>query len=244
MQKALTLLGLVMSLTVMAHEKLPDVGQPTMSGPPKLTNHQIQAAKSHGLSVKEYERFLEILETPRAFFTPNISKNPVFALLLEARTDSERDRYAEMVVKLETDNQNKINEAQRAVDRAKVRLFGPNAPLFEHQGAGTAQLAAMKSASSNGSSPLIPPRYQLYLRAEGCTECMGEFKKIYSTLKTNTYSGLDIYFVGATDEKIQQWAMSSGLTGEEVKIGKVTLNRASENEVTQDLPFGNIFFVN
>ena len=53
-------------------------------------------ADMFGLTLKEWQRFQEIMQGPQGKKNPDI--DPVMALGIYARTDSERQRYAELAV--------------------------------------------------------------------------------------------------------------------------------------------------
>ena len=49
-----------------------------------LTKADIVHAKQWKLTEKEYERYKQILKSPRAYFMPYLDKNPLLALALES----------------------------------------------------------------------------------------------------------------------------------------------------------------
>ena len=65
-------------------------------------------AKQWHLTVAEYQRFKQILTSPRACFTPNLAKNPLLALALESETEIEQQRYADLWVQMQFENNKKV----------------------------------------------------------------------------------------------------------------------------------------
>jgi len=89
------------------------------------------------ITVEELQRARHLMRGPRgAFSVSNIS--PVEVLGIHARSDAERDRYAELFTKLLHDDAQRVLAWQRAGDAAMRRLFpqdkaidfgrAPNAP--------------------------------------------------------------------------------------------------------------------
>jgi hypothetical protein len=92
-----------------------------------------------GITVDELQRARRLMRGPRgAFSVSNIS--PVEVLGIHARSDAERDRYAELFAKLLHDDTQRVLAWQRAGDAAMQRLHprekaidfdrAPNAPTL------------------------------------------------------------------------------------------------------------------
>lgn len=71
--------------------------QDTQSAP--LGRSDSKQAASWGLTEQEWTRFEQIQAGPRGFWSPNL--DPLTALGVEAQTNQERQRYAELQVALE-----------------------------------------------------------------------------------------------------------------------------------------------
>ena len=74
----------------------PSRNQDTQVAP--LGRSDSEQAASWGLTEQEWTRFEQIQAGPRGFWSPNL--DPLTALGVEAQTDQERQRYAELQVAL------------------------------------------------------------------------------------------------------------------------------------------------
>jgi hypothetical protein len=80
-----------------------------------------EAAEAWGLSEQEWSRFEEIQRGPRSYWSPNL--DPLTALGVEAHNDAERQRYAELQVRLEAQRAERELAYQRAYDDAWQRVY-------------------------------------------------------------------------------------------------------------------------
>ncbi len=69
---------------------------------------------------QESARYRELMDGPLGIYSPNLA--PLSALGIEARTDEERSRYAELQVQVEARRVEKLLAYQRAYDEAWQRL--------------------------------------------------------------------------------------------------------------------------
>ena len=79
-----------------------------------------QHARDWGLSVDEWTRYRDLMQGPLGIYSPNL--DPLTALGIEARSDQERQRYAELQVQAEAHRVEKLLAYQRAYDDAWQRL--------------------------------------------------------------------------------------------------------------------------
>ena len=79
-----------------------------------------RAASEWGLQPQEWARYRELMDGPLGIQSPNL--DPLSALGIEARTDEERRRYAELQVQVEARRVEKLLAYQRAYDEAWQRL--------------------------------------------------------------------------------------------------------------------------
>ena len=79
-----------------------------------------RAARDWGLQPQEWARYQELMAGPLGIHSPNL--DPLSALGIEARSDEERRRYAEMQVQAEARRVEKLLAYQRAYDEAWQRL--------------------------------------------------------------------------------------------------------------------------
>ena len=221
-----------------------------------LSKADIVHAKQWKLSSKEYEKYKEILRSPRAYFTPNLEKNPLLALALESESEIERQRYADKWVQMQFENNIKVISWQLEVTEAWKRAF-PGTPKFAYKNPETAHYAVsnMKnpkaSTLNNDWSRLRgnelditlteKPRAQLYLSTDNCEKCIDAYKRQYKMLKSGKYSGLDIHFIAnPTKKQIVQWATKrvsdSGLDASDVNEHRTVTLNVAEKEV-EKVPF-------
>lgn len=93
--------------------------QDTQSIP--LERSSTAQAATWGLSEQEWSRFEQIQAGPRGFWSPNL--DPLTALGVEAETDQERQRYAELQVTLEAKRAERELAYQNAYTAAWASCF-------------------------------------------------------------------------------------------------------------------------
>jgi integrating conjugative element protein (TIGR03759 family) len=167
-------------------------------------SHSEQAA-SWGLTEQEWTRFEQIQTGPRGFWSPNL--DPLTALGVEAQTDQERQRYAELQVTLEAKRAERELAYQNAYTAAWAKLFPGLLPI---QG-----MASPPSASS-----LVEPRRALFVE-EHCSACTAEAQRLQSS-----DTAFDIYLVGSQgeNERVRSWARQADIDPAKVQRRQITLN--------------------
>lgn len=167
-----------------------------------------QHARDWGLNIEEWTRYRDLMQGPLGVYSPNI--DPLTALGIEARSDQERQRYAELQVATEAQRVEKLLAYQRAYDDAWQRLH-TDMPRVILPDAGPA------------FSPVVPAtsgRLALFVE-DACPACD------QTTLKLQAAGqAFDIYVVdsGADDARIRAWAQRIGIDPAKVRSGQVTLN--------------------
>ena len=78
-------------------------------------------ARDWGLRPEEWARYRQLMQGPLGIYSPNL--DPLTALGIEARSDEERNRYAELQVQAESRRVGKMLAYQRAYDAAWQRVF-------------------------------------------------------------------------------------------------------------------------
>jgi len=167
-----------------------------------------RAARDWGLNTDEWSRYRELMDGPLGVYSPNL--DPLTALGIEARSDEERRRYAELQVVAEARRIEKTLAYQRAYDEAWQRLH-PGLERIAFAGAGGEDAAA-------GSG-----RLAVFVR-DGCAECGAVVQRLQSA-----GTGFDLYMVGTRqdDERIREWARSARIDPARVREGTITLNHDS-----------------
>ncbi|CAB5670789.1 integrating conjugative element protein, PFL_4693 family [Delftia tsuruhatensis] len=169
------------------------------------TEHQ-RLARDWGLRDEEWSRYRALMKGPLGVYSPNL--DPLSVLGIEARSDAERQRYAELQVHAEARRVEKLLAYQRAYDdawrRLKPDLARVNLPAT----------APPDPAAANGA------RQALFVKAD-CTACTQWVQGWLATRKP-----LDLYLVGSRqdDRRIREWAQRVGIDPARVRSGAITLN--------------------
>ena len=170
-----------------------------------LEHSHTARAVSWGLTEQEWSRFEQIQAGPRGFWSPNL--DPLTALGVEAETDQERQRYAELQVTLEAKRAERELAYQNAYNAAWTKLFPGLLPI---QG---------MSSASPASSP-VAPRPALFVEDQ-CLPCNAEAQRLQSS-----DTAFDIYLVGSQgqDERVRSWARQADIDPVKVQRQQITLN--------------------
>lgn len=200
----------------------------------ELTESQAQqseqrAAQAWGLSQQEYQRYQSVMEGPRGIWSPDL--DPITALGIEAQSDEERARYAELLVRSERARVERELAFQRAYDDAWKRLYPGDMPVnaFTTNGGRDASQSVFGADTSRASS-----RVNVVIATEGCDQCDATVRRMLST-----GSLMDIWVVDSNgdDGRIRTWAAKVGIPPERVRAGDVTLNHGGTLNVdAADLP--------
>lgn len=177
--------------------------QDTQSAP--LGRSDSEQAASWGLTEQEWTRFEQIQAGPRGFWSPNL--DPLTALGVEAETDQERQRYAELQVALEAKRAERELAYQNAYTAAWAKLFPGLLPI---QG----------MASPSPTSSAVAPRPALFVEDQ-CPACTAEAQRLQSS-----DTAFDIYLVGSQgeDERLRRWARQADIDPAKVQRRQITLN--------------------
>ncbi|SMF66168.1 MULTISPECIES: TIGR03759 family integrating conjugative element protein [unclassified Pseudomonas] len=177
--------------------------QNTQSAP--LGRSDSEQATNWGLTEQEWTRFEKIQAGPRGFWSPNL--DPLTALGVEAETDQERQRYAELQVAIEAKRAERELAYQNAYASAWAKLFPGLLPI---QG-----MASPPPVSSS-----VEPRQALFVE-DHCPACTAEAQRLQSG-----DTAFDIYLVGSQgeDEHVRGWARQAGIDPSKVQRRQITLN--------------------
>ncbi|MGE7963977.1 TIGR03759 family integrating conjugative element protein [Pseudomonas sp. NPDC089918] len=177
--------------------------QDTQSAP--LGRSRSEQAVSWGLTEQEWTRFEQIQAGPRGFWSPNL--DPLTALGVEAETDQQRQRYAELQVALEAKRAERELAYQNAYTAAWAKLFPGLLPI---QG----------MASPSPASSAVVPRQALFVE-DHCPACTAEAQRLQSS-----DTAFDIYLVGSQgeDERVRSWARQADVDPAKVQRRQITLN--------------------
>jgi len=218
---------LIVSLLAALH--LPAAAQQTRQQasniqPPRTSQTQIEhsrdgrLAKEWGLRDDEFARYRELMEGPLGIYSPTL--DPLSALGVEARSDEERRRYAQLQVQAEARRVEKLLAYQRAYDEAWLRL-NPGMQRVnlpdDKPGAGAVR----------GSG-----RTAVFVK-DGCAPC----GQLVQRLQTSG-AELDLYMVGSRqdDARIRDWAKRAQIDPARVRSGSITLNHDGGRWLSLGLP--------
>ena len=195
----------------------------------RLEQSNQQAAEAWGLNQQEYRRYESIMEGARGNWSPNL--DPLTALGLEARSQAERQKYAEKLVETERARVEAELAFQRAYDDAWQRLYPNDMPVnsFTTKGGEDATQSVFGSHPSASSE-----RLNIVVATEGCSQCEATVKRLLST-----GAAMDIWVVDSNgdDDRIRSWAAEMGISPARVRAGTITLNHGgSLNVDSSDLP--------
>ena len=175
--------------------------QDTQSAP--LGRSHSEQAASWGLTEQEWTRFEQIQAGPRGFWSPNL--DPLTALGVEAQTDQERQRYAELQVALEAKRAERELAYQNTYTAAWAKLFP--------------RLLPIQGMASTATSSAVPS--QALFVEDHCPACTAEAQRLQSS-----DTAFDIYMVGSQgdDERVRSWARQADIDPAKVQRRQITLN--------------------
>ncbi len=171
-------------------------------------------AQDWGLKVEELVRYRQLMQGPLGVYSPNL--DPLTALGIEARSEEERRRYAELQVRMEGRRVEKLLAYERAYQEAWKQLHPDLRPIS----------AAPTSGMDHSSAPprtKVQGRTAVFVK-DDCAPCDQRVRQ----LQANGQS-FDIYMVGSRqdDARIRRWAGKAGVDPEKVRAGTITLNHDS-----------------
>lgn len=163
-------------------------------------------ARDWGLRAEEWARYRQLMQGPLGVYSPNL--DPLTALGIEARTDQERRRYAELQVRAEARRTEKLLAYQRAYDDAWKRLYPTLQPVVLDGAGGV--------AAASGASD----RLAVFIK-EDCPPCEQRVRQLQAA-----GTSFDLYMVGSRqdDTRIRQWATQVGIDPDKVRARTITLN--------------------
>ena len=175
-------------------------------------------AREWGLRPEEWTRYRQLLQGPLGVYSPNL--DPLTALGIEARSDEERQRYAQLQVQTEARRVDKMLAYQRAYDAAWQRLFPSQLRVT------LAGLKPVNSADANSG------RLAVFVKAD-CTRCSQRVQELQAAS-----TAFDVYMVGSRhdDTRIRQWAAQAGIDPARVRSRMITLNHDAGRWLSLGLP--------
>lgn len=176
-------------------------------------------ARDWHLDIEEWTRYRELMKGPLGVYSPNL--DPLTALGIEARTDEDRRRYAELQVRLEAQRVEKLLAYQRAYDAAWQRLYPTLQPIADSG----SNNATRDTARGSG-------RLAVFVK-DDCPPCEQRVRQLQLS-----DTAFDLYMVGSreNDARIRQWAARTGIEPDKVRDGFITLNHDTGRWLSLGLP--------
>ncbi|QFT57173.1 TIGR03759 family integrating conjugative element protein [Microbulbifer sp. THAF38] len=176
-----------------------------------LTEKDKKLAKQWMLLETDWVKYKEIMSGPRGIWSPGL--DPITALGVSETDPQERERYAELWIKIESRRAELEVAFEVERQRAASRVLGD-------------QLAVNNSSwIRQWEQKRVEVNKQVVLFVDSnCKEdCKLTFEELHASVGDN--ARLDIYFKqGATSEGIGQWASFMKIPPEVVRSREVTLN--------------------
>lgn len=167
-----------------------------------------QSARNWGLTNEDWHRYQSVMKGPRGYYSPGL--DPLTALGIEASSDAERTRFAELQARAEADRVRKELLYQQAYDAAAKRLAGDTQPVN------------LPSDASPQSSPSTsaPSRLALFVKAD-CPACDVKASQLQAQ-----GASFDVYMIGTrnNDAVIRRWALGAKIDPSKVHDRTITLN--------------------
>ncbi len=166
-------------------------------------NKTAQQGRQWGLSGEEYQRYQQLMGGPRGTQSPGL--DPLTALGIEAQSDAERKKYAELWVKQEFARTEKELRFQREVDAAWQRLG----------------VLPVNMGNAAGIAHDTGGRLALFVKAKDCGQCDARLAAVLADNRP-----VDIYLVDSKgdDSLLRGWAKTHHIPVDKVRARQITLN--------------------
>lgn len=171
-----------------------------------------ELAASFGLTVDDWKKYETIMQGPRGFWSPGL--DPLTVLGIEAKTASERTRYAELQARMEFARTEQELEYQRAYDTAFQKLYA-SVPVINND-SGFTGFASQQETHFFSAQPIT-----VFVSMSCGSKCDQLIKKLQQSNAT-----FDIYVLDSMgdDNKVRQWAAKIPIDPARVKSRIITLN--------------------
>ena len=169
-----------------------------------------------GLKRKDWTAYQSLMQGHRGILSPNL--DPITALGVEADTQAERRRLAEIHVQFEHQRVVKELAFQRAVDQAWKRLF-PQGQLIDTNKLAQAQIPRVEQTMAQQKGRLL-----FFTTVKACSACDSALDLLLAQVSEQGRQ-LDIYIDSAkTDAQIRAWAKTHTIPPQQVRSRNITLN--------------------
>lgn len=191
--------------------------------------------KSWGIDEAEYRRFIYLKNnTPRGLMTPKA--NPLYYLGLEAKTDAQRRKYAEAIVRLEFSNVEKMQALNKEIMLAHHRIYGAGQAVDLRISESLKREMNPLANVLSQSDTALPKGRDLFVSID-CESCILTFNKLMTQLTSGAFESIDILFpLDTSDLEMKRWAYKAGVDRELNKRKVVNLRRVSVNDEIDSYP--------
>lgn len=185
-------------------------------------------ASEWGLSALEWDRYEALMAGRRGILSPGL--DPLTALGVEARTEQERRRYAELQARFEYERIERELAYQQSYDEAIARIAGdkPRIATFSMQ-------PPVSGRADPGLLGLLtaPARHDVVVALSGCDACGNTVMELVAEGRA-----LNVWVTDSDgdDGKIRRWASDLGIPTERVTSGAITLNHGAGLGAGKTLP--------
>lgn len=191
----------------------------------KLTQSEIIVAKQFGLQPKEWRRYQLLKQGPAGLKNPNM--HPAMMLGLFARTDRERQHFAQVYARNNAQYLDHFQKWQSAYLQAFHSQF-PNAKVIDQSRIEwVKQLTKKPSVEQSPVLPLYVPKSQdslaLFINRD-CDKCVVAYKRLRQYLPKIK---LHLHFKDFSRDDIIAWARKNKVSSKWIKKKIVTLNHAN-----------------
>lgn len=188
-----------------------------------------EQARRWGLTLEDWTRYETLMQGPRGIWSPNL--DPVTALGVHAESETERRRYAEILVRLERERTMKELAFEKVVQHVKRERY-PNDPAFD-----PLKLEELLLKTRAFEPPFrAEDRLLLFINLD-CRACDSLMNSLIREVQSLPGLQLDVFVVGGVkDADIQRWAQKLKLPEALVNSGRLTLNHDHQtlNRLTRD----------
>ena len=168
-----------------------------------------------GLTRQDWTSYQSLMQGHRGILSPNL--DPITALGVEANTQAERRRFAEIHVRFEKQRVEKELAFQRAVDQAWTRFY-PKAQLIDMNKIEQGQVAIAEQKAEQ-----IKGRLLFFTTIKPCSACDNALSALLE--QVNKGRQLDIFVESAkSDAQIREWAKVHAIPLQQVRLRNITLN--------------------
>lgn len=226
-KQSIVLVSVIASFTIFADQTSSKQTDSTQTSSASNTNNTSQTQreryesdlrrKQWNLDREEWARYESIMKGPRGLWSPNL--DPLQVLGIDARTSTERSKYARLMLDMELKRHDK--------EWAFAKEYTKQGALLKKQ----------RDASKTGTVPAyLISRKKVYVKLPCHSKCEGLVKNLLKKRQS-----FDVYVVDATNVQIATWAKKMLIPPLLVSKGQITLNHINvsglKNKGVTKLPF-------